>query len=278
MRFLLLLFPYLFPHETPTLRYTQPLEVTEFASGLSGIDCIYVVNLEERPERWNRMKTLCEERRLKVNRVNAINGWKFPRDIEIKLMGPYLNRANYLGGGRIGCLLSHLSIFKDALDRGFQVIWILEDDADFLEDIQQLPQLLVKLSKIDPLWDAFYTDQDYRNADGTYIKACAIDPRPNQPLYPLSHYTQKNKVSENIVQIYERYGTHSIFWSQRGLQKALEYFKHVYLWTSFDIDIHYIPDIREYAPTKDIVSNLTHSSSDTIQESPLNPESSSLSK
>jgi GR25 family glycosyltransferase involved in LPS biosynthesis len=266
-------FAYIYPFETALVKYLQPIRTTESQSNLDGIDCIYVINLDERTERWKTIKQACDLRNINVNRISAFNGWKLSKDNQDELMGPYLVRSGFLGGGRMGCLLSHVSIFKDAYEKGYNRIWILEDDAEFLGDVHQLSSLVKELSTLDPNWDALFTDLDWRDDQGHYVVAHGIDPRPNQPLKPLSFYVEKTQINPHFFQIHERYGTHSIIWSKHGLKKALDYFTHVYLWTSIDIDLHYIPEIREYCTSKDIVTNMkNHATSDTIFESSLNPE------
>ena len=40
----------------------------------------------------------------------------------------------------------------------------------------------------------------------------------------------------------------------KDVEKVLRYFTHVYLWSAIDVDIHYVPSIREYSTRRDIVS------------------------
>lgn len=270
--YLLLLFcsaeAYLYDYETPIVKYLKPIEISENPSGLQYVDCIYVINLDERPQKWKRMKTLFNEHGLNVNRVSGINGWLIPHEIKQELAGPYTIHYN---GGQLGCLLSHISIIKDANLRNLDLIWILEDDVEFLGDLNQIPPLLEKLSQIDPDWDIFYTDLDFRHAKGGYLPVTGLDPRPDQELPSIHYFQQRTALSNEIMQIRIRYGTHSMLISKKGVQKILDYFTHIYLWPAIDGDLHYIPGIREYATRKDLVSNWRHCPfSDTIGNSSLN--------
>lgn len=259
----------IYPYETPVKKYLKSIEITELESGVENIDCIYVINLDERPEKWERVKPSFDKKGIKVNRVSGINGWQLSAKAIKELMGPYHKK---LPPGHIGCILSHVSILKDAYDRGFNLIWIMEDDAEFLDDVNLIPPLITSLSQIDPQWDVFYTDKDFRNNKGGYTKALAIDPRPEQEVYPLDYYLEKTLITKDIMKINQRYGMHSILISRNGIKKILDYFTHVYLWTSVDIDIHYVPDIRQYSCTRDIVSNFRVTPSDTSMNSFLNSE------
>jgi GR25 family glycosyltransferase involved in LPS biosynthesis len=243
---------YLCPHETTRAKYLKPIEISETRSGLKPIDCIYVINLDERPEKWALLQPVFKELGLHVNRVSAINGWLLPKETISELQGPY-QEFPCIPHGAVGCMLSHISVLKDAYDRGFQMIWIFEDDVVFKEDIKQIPQLLKKLSVIDPYWDVFYTDVDIRNKKGEYVKAWPLRPRPNQRIFSRGYYAERIVLCEDLMMIRNRYGLHSVILSRRGIEKILHYFTHVYLWTPIDNDIHAIPGIRQYSSTRDIV-------------------------
>lgn len=259
---------YLQPQETPVVRHIQPISLTTRSSGLAGVDCIYVINLDARPEKWTRTKTLLEEKGLHANRVRAINGWQLSREEMQQLAGPYPVK---LVGGQVGCLLSHVSILKNALDNGFQAIWILEDDVEFLLDVQWIPYLLKQLKKVDKKWDVFFTDIDMRLQDGSHQASCSYDPRPDQTIPSRKSLMKKKDVTEDIMSIRQRWCTHSYLLSRAGIQKLYSYFTHVYLWSPVDVDMHYVPDIREYASKRDVVSNSTETNvSDTVAQSSLN--------
>jgi GR25 family glycosyltransferase involved in LPS biosynthesis len=242
----------IYPYETPVVKYLKPIEISEFESGLELVDCIYVINLDIRPEKWQRMKTLFEAQNIKINRMSGINGWEISEEVKRELVGNYPIR---MLGGQFGCYLSHLSTVKDAYKRGFNIIWILEDDIEFTEDVNQIPYLLAKLSGIDPDWDVFYTDIDIKNRAGERIPSVTSDFRPDQEYYPLNCYTARTVIDKDIMKIGQRFGLHSVLISRKGIKKIIDYFTHVYLWTAVDIDIHYIPTIRQYSATRDIVAN-----------------------
>lgn len=256
--------------KTTIEKYLKPIEVTEFKSGVDLIDCVYVINLNERPNKWERMKTILEEKGINPNRYNAINGWKIDQDVSKELSGSY---KNPLRGGELGCLLSHLSIYKDALARNFNHIWILEDDVVFFGDKNDVTDLIKKVTYIDPNWDIIYTDIDCRDDKGGYFLTWELYNRPDQKLLPGEYYRTRNFVSDGIMRIRNRYGTHSMIISKKGLEKLYNYFTHVYLHTAIDCDIHYIQGIREYSPNKEIVTNLRNDAiSDTKSWSKLNSE------
>lgn len=266
--FLLPLHAYIKEQPTSIKKYTNKIVLQHHTSGIPPIDCIYVINLDERREKWAKMESKLSKHRLKGNRVSGVNGWKLSKTTLSELSGPYEIKMN---NGHYGCLLSHVSILFDAYARGFSKIWILEDDAEFIYKVSLIPLLINELEAIDPNWDILFTDQDFRDRKGGYIRSLATNPRPDQSIYEPSYYVQRSDVSARLMRIHSRYGTHSMILSQRGIEKMLHYFSHVYVWAPIDIDMHYIPGLKEYASKKDIVSNsLEKNVSDTSKGSDLN--------
>lgn len=209
-----------------------------------------------------RTKKSFNEQGIHVNRVEAVNGWKLSQTDREDLAGPYPIRLN---GGQFGCLLSHFSVYTDALQRGFNIIWISEDDIEFVENAQKVADMIKKLSIFDPDWDLFYTD--FRSEDPRNSFTGCQDPRPLQEMYSAEY----ERVGQDLLRIRGRHTTHSMIFSRKGLQKIVDYFTHVYLWTSIDIDIHYVPNIREYSARRNLVTALRNgSSSDTEPASHLN--------
>lgn len=217
------------------------IELTELYSGIKSIDCIYVINLDERYERWDRTQTLCKNNGLFVNRVSAVNGWKLEDRIIRRLTTP----QNQITKGAIGCLLSHLSILQHALAKNFETIWVMEDDIDFLQSPHQIRPLLKELSKIDPDWDLFYTD---------------VRIHWNYVVKPIR---KKDYITDNLLRVGRRYGTHSIIISKNGMKKIFNYFSSKRFSTPIDIDIHSIPGIRKYSPAWHITTVTESSFSDT---------------
>lgn len=222
-----------------------------FSSGLDFVDCVYVINLEKRSEKWNTTKNALLHYSIYPNRLNAVNGWELNQPQITRLMGPYPHR---LRGGQIGCLLSHLSAVQDAYNLGYQCIWVCEDDIAIHENPHQLKWILNDLCSYDSDWDILYTDIDTKGPDGIRIPSLTSDFRPDQTYPPLSDYQEKIVINEDISRIKQRFGAYSMLISRKGMEKILNYFTTHYLWTAYDIDIHYIPGIKEYSLNRDLVS------------------------
>lgn len=260
---------YLQSEFTPINNYLQTATIDPTPSGMDLIDCVYVINLDERPERWEQTNTLLSEKGIHPNRFSAVNGWNLTQEQKQEMAGPYKVRMQ---GGPYGCLLSHFSIYKDALDRGFSIIWVFEDDIEITGDVSEIPLLLSRLSEVDPDWDIFYTDMDVRNRNNSYIKFLRNEPgRPDQKILPPEYYAARIPIGDDMMRIHGRYGNYSMILSQKGLKKITDYLSHIYVWTAIDCDIHFVPGIREYSSTKEIITNQRKSLSDTQPTSKLNP-------
>jgi GR25 family glycosyltransferase involved in LPS biosynthesis len=235
-------------------------------TGVSGIDCVYVVNLPERTDRWNRMSSLLESCNIFPLKVHARNGWNLANSDLRLLAGSY---SHIMRKGCYGALLSHLSVIKNALEMDYNIIWVLEDDVDFLENPSEiLPQLIADLEKIDSQWDVLYTDTNSRRHNSNnqhigYYLALAIDPRPDRKHHNLAYHLKNELVSPLFRRIRNRYGAYSLIISKRGIRKIFSYFQNAYVYSPIDIDIHYIEALREYCTTRDVVTNTSMFVSDT---------------
>lgn len=244
---------YLQETETPLVEYLKPVEVTNFDSGVPFINCIYVINIDYRKDKWERLLPMFEKMNVRVNRMSAVIG-KDLTDADKQAM--FGDSPVTLSGPEIGCLLSHISIIKDAKERNFDVIWICEDDLEFNEPVDILPGYIKKLNEIDPEWDILYTDTNCRDPYDWYYYPLSTNPRPGQHLPSFHFMNKRTPVAEGLERIRIRYGTTSMVISKSGIKKILNYFSHIYLWVPYDWDLHYIPRIKEYGITRDAITNL----------------------
>jgi len=250
---------HLLPFETNISNFFKPhsgdlLESKE----LKNIDCIYVLNLDERSEKWHYTNSILAKYGITYNRFSGITGWKFTDEEWAEIKKLYSNKCN-LQKGKVGCILSHLSIIQDAYDRGFENIWILQDDIDILRDPKLIDEYVDQLSEIDPKWDLLYTDLDMRQYENPEkpLKALCITgaTRDNQKPHSESWYLQRYNINEDFQRIRLRYGFHSVILSRRSMEKILYYFKHVELQTCFDIDVDFVPEINQYGLRDPIIVN-----------------------
>ena len=249
-----------------------PLFVYNKNSGLPGVDSIYVINLNTRPDKWEKMQSLFNKHYLNPNRLAATDGWSLLHEKMDYLSGPYPVRLQACEYGR---LISYLRALKDGYDRGFECIWICEDNVEFFDSVQKIPELIEELYDFDPNWDVFYPDigQRYRVDEHIFRNLnITYDPRPDEELESYDYYKKKFRVSDTLMKIRSRAPFNSMFVSRRGMLRILHYFTHVFLWSPIDVNLHTIPNIRQYASKIDIVSRWTDKDQATSHPSSLSIE------
>lgn len=163
------------------------------------IDYIYLINLDQRPEKLEKMLAKLLPYGIEPFRFPAIYGWDLSiaaiNDIGLKYKKGMLKdhwvwqytkqndgdpeleflREELYGNtfysfnmnpGAMGCTLSHLSVLQNAYDAGYQTIWILEDDVIVNQDPQILNELIKNLDALigKKGWDVLYTDTDMIDA------------------------------------------------------------------------------------------------------------------
>jgi hypothetical protein len=255
---------------------------------LPHIDYVYMINLDQRPEKFSASLDQLRPFGIVPYRFSAINGWDLPvqvlDELGVRLNAPVYpsvtmgkvyreidgieykniefitdpNTTYFCTGitrGAIGCLLSHLSVLQDAYESGYQTIWVMEDDIQVQQLPCLLPSLIEELDQIDPDWDILFTDPDLKGPQGTPIPCRALAIRPDITMYPLSYYLEKfQPINTRLSKIGMRYGSHSMIFRRSGLRKILEYYKKHALFLPYDCDFWLVPSLRMYCPTQEIIS------------------------
>ena len=274
------LFPFQIKGEAPLLKYLFPINLTAPTSGIEVIDAIYLINLERRIDRLKWMGRLLSSWGLSFNRVIACDGQTEISNSQINELVGFNDNAllwlNIYGPPKsaVACLISHLSVIKDAYERGFDIIWVLEDDVEILEDPHILNTIIQDLSLIDSDWDLFYTDLFPRKQKGTAPNSIEEKSGTSQEIEyytaedmkrrrlrdtatppSLFNFPQIENKGNGINLIRWRTACHSMIISKKGLKKILDYFSTRTLFDHIDRELHLIPDIRLYASQRDIVTN-----------------------
>ncbi|HSX03671.1 MAG TPA: glycosyltransferase family 25 protein [Rhabdochlamydiaceae bacterium] len=256
------------------------------------IDYVYMINLDQRPEKWNRSSLQLSPFGIIPERFPGIYGWTLQPDVlndmglkfqhgmwtgrEYVMVFPpdkngeyefiFLNGACYgkacFSGwtvkGTIGCTLSHLSVFKDAYDSGYQTIWVMEDDIVVVEDPHRLSAVIEDLDALvgSDGWDVLYTDYDCLFVDKEKDLASQIPLkwRPDMPFLNIQYLIEHQDMGEKFVKIGSRNRAHSIIYRRSGLQKIMDFYKTHDNFLPFDEEISLIPGMRLFVVKKSIVS------------------------
>jgi GR25 family glycosyltransferase involved in LPS biosynthesis len=261
---------------------------------MPGIDFIYMINLEQRQEKWKTSLDQLAPYGIFPYRFSAVNGWElsletindvgvvFTPGMKGDFMGTSYHRdgnfepsheiirnygqtyfAHCMARGTIGCALSHLSILQDAWDSGYETIWIMEDDIEVKKDPRILSGLIHKLDILvgNNHWDILFTDRDMHNGEGNYNPCYGSGRRPDYFSSSNDFYIKKI-VSEDFWQVGARFGTHSMIVRRSGIQKLLQFFKTHQIFLPYDLDFVLPEGIKLYAVLEDVVTNFAKAPSD----------------
>jgi len=262
---------------------------------IPGIDYIYVINLDQRPEKFKMTIDQLEPYGIHPYRFSAVNGWELSldtiNDVGVKYApgmrgnfmattySPLLEEVPHdelisqygrtyfchcLSRGAIGIILSHLSVLKDAYESGYDTIWVMEDDIDVIQNpwdiLDRVEELDSTLGKEN--WDILFTDRDIRDHEGKYVPASGYPMRPN---YHPSNFRELCKnycITKNIRRVGARFGATSMIVRRSGMKKILDFYSKYDAYFPYDIDFHVPPGIKLFTVTQDIVSNKIDALSD----------------
>ena len=237
-------------------KYFKPAENKSGMHSMPNIDFIYMINLDQRPEKYEHTMKSLQPYGIFPYRFSAVNGWKlnFEAIDELGVMyqpgtpeGPISSVYRHVDGkeymsfeimkepgvsyychsmsrGAIGCLLSHLSVLQDAYDSGYNTIWVMEDDIRVVSDPRELSSMIAILDALAPGWDIFFTDPETKNSYGSRVYCGGIRPRPNFSFQPLDYYVNRTPINKDIVKMGLRFGAYSMIIRRSGIKKTLGLF------------------------------------------------------
>ena len=106
---------------------------------ITQIDKVYIINLPNRTDRFID----CQ------NRIKTLSVLKNKTEIISAIDGKYIDNKTKLKNGELGCSLSHIKIWNDAIAKDYKFILVLEDDVVFKEDFEE--NLNVYLTRFEAL-------------------------------------------------------------------------------------------------------------------------------
>lgn len=275
--------------------YLKPALNKSHHNKMKHINFIYMINLDERPEKFTRSEQELAPYGVFPYRFSAVNGWTLPEEalntlgisyekgMKEDLWGTaYLPESdgkphheilnvkgrNYfshcLSKGAIGIVLSHLSILKDALDSGYETILVMEDDIQVVKNPKKLSELITKLDKLvgKKNWDILFTDPDTKDAKGEYIPCTgyALHPKFN-PEKP-ERFAKRKAISKDFMKVGARYGAYSMIIRRSGMKKIYNFIINNGIWLPYDMEFYLPDDINLYSLRYDVISTLPNALSD----------------
>ena len=132
-------------------------------------DKIICINLDNRTDRWQEVSEQFVRAGLDgfVEKYSAIKnnpmGWKYVPD------SPHsINRIKPKSWpGAAGCMASHINIWKMAKANNWKNVLVIEDDCDFIENIQTLFNKQIKRVPTD--WDILYFGGIHETKGGMFV-------------------------------------------------------------------------------------------------------------
>ncbi len=264
-------------------------------SQMENIDFIYMINLDERPEKYENCIKQLHPYGIYPYRFSAVNGWNIPLSTLYNLgityesgMAQHIWGTYYLpenegvpthevmstigrkyfchcmARGTVGIVLSHLSILQDAWDSGYETIWVMEDDIEVLDNPHVLSQRITALDNLVGMngWDVLFTDQNTKNKNGEYVLCLGYAPRPNfSPKNP-ERFQEQRMISNDFKKIGARYGAYSMIIRRQGVKKILDFIKTYKIFLPYDMEFYLPEDINMFTVVHDVVSTLPNALSD----------------
>lgn len=262
---------------------------------MRNIDFIYLINLDQRPEKYESCIRQLHPHSIYPYRFSAVNGWelsledinklgvKYKPGMDSSVMGtcylledkgqPHHEKVhvpgrNYfchcMSRGAVGIVLSHLSILYDAYTSCYDTIWVMEDDVNVVRDPNLISDLVDKLDALvgPEGWDVLFTDPDTKNNNGHYVPCTGYARRPNfSPANP-GRFAEKRTISGDFKKVGARYGAYSMIVRRSGMKKILEHIMAHDIFLPYDMDFHLPSDIRLYALNYDLVATQLRAPSD----------------
>lgn len=261
---------------------------------MRNIDFIYMLNLDQRPEKYEKSLKELAPFGIVPYRFSAVNGWELTHedinDVGIKyelwmkqeLWGTcylledngewhleiiHVPGRNYfchcMSKGAIGIALSHLSILKDAYDSGYETIWVMEDDIGVIKDPHLLSELIDKLDTLVGKngWDFLFTDFDTKNNNGAYVPCTAYALRANYDPPNPYRCMERIDVSQDFRKIGARYGAYSMIVRRSGMKKMLDFMMGG-IFLPYDMEYTMPANINMFTVRDDVVSTIPNSFSD----------------
>ncbi len=292
--FFLMFFLPIFSFGNPA-EHLKPAENKSDIHTMRGIDFIYMINLDQRPEKWDFCNQQLNPYGIFPYRFSAVNGWELSletiNDVGLKfhpsMAGGYLGTSypkeglfeqdhsiigqegrvyfcHCMARGTIGIVLSHLSILRDALDSQYNTIWIMEDDIEVLSDPRQISDLINKLDQTvgERNWDILFTDRNSRDPTGTEIPARGMAKRPNFNPQDKNQYNICRQITQNFIQLGARFGAYSMIMRRSGMKKIYDFITQHSVFHPYDMDFYLPPGLKMYTVVQNVVSNYPKAPSD----------------
>jgi GR25 family glycosyltransferase involved in LPS biosynthesis len=164
---------------------------------IEGIDRIYCINLEKRPDRRKEAIDEFSKLNLEFDFFNGVDGHA-------------LNVQSRIKPGHVGCVLSHLNLYKELLRTAGDVFMITEDDVVFADNF--IEEYYKKVKEVPSDWKLLYFGGNHNGV----------------PLV---------MVSDNVHRLQKTYTTHCYLIKKEILRDVIDQFEGPDIFTK-EVDVH----------------------------------------
>jgi GR25 family glycosyltransferase involved in LPS biosynthesis len=280
-------------------QYFKPCANKTACVSVPGIDYVYLINLDRRPDRLERSLnqllkygiipyrfSAVDAQALPASTINAI-GLQFQKRMKTGYWVTHFSQngkpeydflrkqcygntyfSRWMKRGAIGCTLSHLSVLQDAYDSGYKTIWVLEDDIS----VKESPTLLSSyIQELDALvgpsnWDIFFTDKTgilaLPSSQPMQEKDFWYLFRPDLPRPDLETLNEKKALGSHFIKTNVRIRTHSMVIRRSGMKKILVFENLHHIFLPYDNELAYVPSLMQYNLTYNLITYFEENDSD----------------
>jgi len=178
------------------------------------VDNIYLINMDKDKDRLESVTKECENLNIKFERFPGININNLSKNILDKYIPKEIQK--YGPNGMIGCGLSHLFVWKDAINKNYKNILVLEDDVFFTDDFNEY--FLNVIKEVPEDYDILYLG--YKDKICNPPKDCSFN-YVYKPYFPLNlhAYIVSNKGLKKLVNLINKIDYHIDWLINRNIDK-----------------------------------------------------------
>ncbi|XP_060602538.1 procollagen galactosyltransferase 1-like isoform X2 [Ruditapes philippinarum] len=173
-----------------------------------GFDKVYMINLQRRSERRNRMLYVFDVLGIEAELIPAVDGKlinaSYLKTLDIKILPGFSDpvKGRPMTMGEIGCFLSHYFIWKDMVEKGYSEVVVFEDDLRFEPYFRtKLRHIMRQVKEKVPDWDLIYLGRKRLNRkDESYLSGSETLVWPSYSYWTLSYLLSSRGAKKLLAQ------------------------------------------------------------------------------
>ena len=167
------------------------------------VDNIYLINMDKDKKRLKAITKECDNLNIKFERFPGVNVNNLSKNILDKYIPKEIQK--YRTNGMIGCGLSHLFVWKDAINKNYKNIVVFEDDISFTDDFNEY--FLNVIKEVPEDYDILYLG--YKDTICDPPEDCSYN-YVYKPYFPLNlhAYIVSNKGLKKLVNLINKIDEH----------------------------------------------------------------------